>query len=77
MAYNCFSCHGVNQKCVNERRFTPYGDEGYCINRAIAKQDEARLKIGDLESIKLKEMFAQHLFNIGEKEKALKVLPIS
>ena len=74
MEHNCFACHGINQECMSERRYIPYTDEEYCLNKAIANQDEARLKIRDFDSIKLRDMFAQHLFNIGEKQKALEVL---
>jgi len=75
--YNCFSCLGQRLECVVARRYTPYAGEEYCIHKAIAKQDEARLSIGDLESIKLREMFAQYLFENNRKDEALRVLPAS
>ena len=71
---NCFACPGINRECVNQRRYIHYGDEEYCLNKATANQDEARLRIGDFNSIKLRDMFSQYLFDRGDKEKALKIL---
>lgn len=77
MPPNCFSCLGQRIECINERRYSSYAGEEYCIHKAVAKQDEARLSIGDLESIKLREMFAQYLFENNRKDEALRVLPAS
>jgi len=66
---NCFACPGINQECVNERRYVPYTSEERCLYKAIADQDEARLKIRDFGSIKLRIMFAQYLLSIVRKKK--------
>jgi hypothetical protein len=72
MGFNCFSCPGVNQECVNERRYVPYGDNDSCLKKAIAERDEARLRIGEVESIRLenRQMFLDYLQSKDEKEMA-------
>ncbi len=63
LSYNCFLCNGMKKICVDENRFSPSGDEGKCIYRAIADVDLSNHKKGlDLE-ITLKEMLEEFLKN--------------
>jgi hypothetical protein len=72
--YNCFSCLGKNIDCAG-KSYTPYADDEICLHKMIAKKDEARLKLGDFEGIRMKKELAVHLMNNGQTELSLKVLP--
>jgi hypothetical protein len=68
---NCFTCLGVRQECVEERRYVNYGDDGNCIYSAIAKGDLAKLNAGETGAITLRTMLEEYLASKGDARASL------
>lgn len=58
---NCFDCSGYKEKCLRERRYTPWTDTETCFHRYIANCDLLKHQMGDEGGIILKKMLREYL----------------
>jgi hypothetical protein len=71
MKQECYSCSGYEKNCKENISFS----YERCRESILAEEDKKREERGNLQAIVGKQAFAEHLLSIGEKERALRVLP--